>query len=124
MLADKSILIVEDSAHLPLDLAEAVERLNGRVVGPVETAAAALAALDNEKVDAAILDYELPNGAAARVAQALIDRNVPFVIHTGSPSSPEILLLGRETPILIKPIQPQDVVSILAHELIRAEMAG
>lgn len=42
MLTGKSVLIVEDSAYLALDLSAAVERLHGRVLGPVGTATDAL----------------------------------------------------------------------------------
>lgn len=123
MLTGKSVLVVEDSAYLALDLSAAVERLNGRVLGPVGTAIDALSLLHSEQVDAVVLGYELPDSDASLVARALIDKRVPFVIHTGTRVPPEILALRPKTPVLMKPIEPRDVVTLLSHEVIKAELA-
>lgn len=123
MLADKPVLVVVDSVYLALDLADAVEQLNGRVVGPVGTVTEALRLLDSEEIAAAILDYELPDSDAALVAKALVDKDVPFVIHTGVPVLPEILVLRPQTPVLMQPVRPEDLATILAHEVIKAELA-
>lgn len=124
MLTGKSVLIVEDSAYLALDLSAAVERLNGRVLGPVGTAIDALSLLNSEQIDAVVLGYELPGSDASLVARALIGKGVPFVIHTGIRVPPEVLVLRPKTPVLMKPIEPRDVVTLLSHEVIKAQMAG
>jgi DNA-binding response OmpR family regulator len=123
MLTDKPILIVEDNVYLALDLAAAVENLNGRVLGPVGTVVDALAILSSGKVAGAILDFELPDSDASLVAQALVEQDVPFVIHSDNPVPPEILALRPKTPVVMKPIRPQDVVAILADEVIKAPPA-
>ena len=122
MLTDIPVLIVVDRAYLALDLADAVEQLNGLVIGPVGTVTDALQILDSQEVAAAILDYELPAGDAAPVVRALLRKNVPFVIHTGVPVSREILALRPKTPVLMQPVRPEDVATILAHEVIKAEL--
>ena len=58
MLNDKAVLIVEDNLYLSIDLSAAVEEMDGRVVGPVCSAAEAHLVLDAENVSAAILDCE------------------------------------------------------------------
>jgi CheY-like chemotaxis protein len=78
-----NILIVEDQAIIALDLESAVEEANGQVIGPASTVREALKLLHANEVDAAILDANLPDGDVTPVAEALIDRQVPFVINTG-----------------------------------------
>ena len=121
MLTDKSVLIIEDNAYLAMDLAAAIEEQNGRAVGPVGTLADATAFLDGEAVSGAVLDYELPGGEVTALARALADRRVPFVIHTSIAVGPEVSFLQPDAPVLMKPIQAEDLVAILAHEVIRAE---
>ncbi len=55
MFENRPILIVEDECYLALDLANAVEDWNGKVVGPAATVVEALALLAAEKSGAAIL---------------------------------------------------------------------
>ena len=121
MLASKAVLIIEDNVYLAMDLADAVVDLDGRVLGPVSTLDEAFAILDAGKVGAAVLDYELPGVDVAPLARAFVALRVPFVIHTARSIRPEVTLLRPGTPVLMKPIRPCDLVSILAHEVIRAE---
>jgi DNA-binding NarL/FixJ family response regulator len=55
-----NILIVEDQAIIALDLESAVEESNGQVIGPASTVREALKLLHTNRVDAAILDANLP----------------------------------------------------------------
>ena len=121
MFEDKPVLIVEDNIYLAMDLASAVEQLNGRVVGPAGTIAESLGLLDAEPVAAAVLDYELPCGDVTPLAKVLVSRKVPFVIHSSAPVAARVTLLRPGVPVLMKPIRPEDLAAILAHELIRAE---
>ena len=59
MLKGKAVLVVEDNVFLALDLASVIEDLEGRVVGPVATAAEALNLLRTEEVTAAVIDCDL-----------------------------------------------------------------
>lgn len=121
VLRDKPVLIVEGNVHLALDLSNAVERLNGIVVGPVGTMEEAFAIADRQSIAAAVLALELSGASTTPLAEALIKKRVPFVIHADTyiPSSLSVLRPG--IPVLIKPIDPQDVVSILAHEVAKFE---
>ena len=122
MLTDKPVLIVEDNIYLALDLAAAVERLDGRVVGPAGSVAEALAILDDQHVAAAVIDAELSDGGAASIARALAERCLPYVIQASGTVSPEIMMIAPQAPVLVKPIQALDVVSILAFELAKSEL--
>jgi DNA-binding response OmpR family regulator len=120
MFEDRPVLIIEDNVYMAMDLAAAVEQLDGRVVGPAGTVAEGLSLLDSEQVAAAVLDYELPGDNVVPLARALVLRQVPFVIHSSAPVAAEMTLLRPGVPVLLRPIQPQDLLTILAGELIRA----
>jgi len=119
MFEAKSVLVIEDNAYLAMDLAAAVERLDGRVVGPAGTVAESLGLLEREEVAAAVLDYQMPDGNVIPLARALVSRKVPFVIHSSTPLGPEMTLLRAGVPVMMKPIQPDDLVAVLGHEVER-----
>ena len=121
MLADKAILIVEDNAYLAMDLVAAVEQYDGRVIGPAGSVAEGLQLAAEQGLAGAVLDYQLPDGPVTPLARLLAARSVPFVIHTEVPVAPELTMIDPSAPVLIKPIQPDDIVSILAHRLLIAE---
>ena len=53
------------------------------------------------------------------LAKALIAKRVPFVIHADDYSPSSLSVLRPGIPVLIKPIQPHEVVSILVQEVAR-----
>ena len=123
MLEDKAILIIQDNVYLALDLCAAVELLEGRVVGPVDTVADALIVLDNERIAAAVVDFDLPHGDVSLLAEALSRKGIPFVIQSTTSVPAEIAVSRPRVPVLIKPIQAQHVASILGHEVIKAKLS-
>jgi DNA-binding response OmpR family regulator len=124
VLSDKPVLIVEDNVYLAIDLSNAVESLRGRVVGPVGRVADALSLVADEPVAAAIIGFDLPDSDVIPLARALIDRRVPFVIHADTYIPSALSVLRPGIPVLIKPIEPRDVVAILSQELARFELGA
>jgi DNA-binding NtrC family response regulator len=122
MLTDKPVLIVQDNFYLALDLAAAVERLDGRVVGPAGSLNEALNLLEREQVAAALIDAELTGGGVGPLVRALAERRLPYVIQASAQLPPEIMMIEPAAPVLIKPIQSLDIVSILAHEVLKREL--
>src|SRR4051812_26933871 len=80
MFANAPILIAEDNVYLALDLSNALEAMDGRVVGPVSTVSEALFLLDMQYIAAAIIDCTLADRDAAPLVWQLAERGVPFVI--------------------------------------------
>lgn len=122
MLTNKPVLVIEDNVYLALDLSAEIEGMNGRVIGPVGNVSAAWSLLDREEVGAAVLGSDPPNCDILPVARALIKKNVLFVIHADQhmPSS-----LTEPRPgilVLIKPVRPRDIISILPHEVMRLDV--
>jgi DNA-binding LytR/AlgR family response regulator len=78
-LAGRRILVVEDGRTIAEDLTFEITVKGGEVIGPVETVAAALDAIENTDVDGATLDIKLSQEMSFAVADALADRHIPFV---------------------------------------------
>lgn len=83
MLAGADVLVVEDEFYLAFELKAAVEKAGGQVGGPFADASSALAHLAGARVDVALVDVNLGNGISTIVAEALIDRAIPFLFLTG-----------------------------------------
>lgn len=102
-LAGRRVLIVEDRYVLANDIAKAVDRLGGEVVGPSATVAAAEVLLASSRVDIGLLDVNLGGELVFPIAEALAERDVPFIFLTGYDAAG---LPGpwRDRPRLEKPI--------------------
>jgi CheY-like chemotaxis protein len=117
MFSAAPVLVAEDSLYIALDLSNAIEDMDGRVVGPASTVAEALQLLEQHYVAAAILDCQLGDHDAAALAHVLAQRRVPFVIHTATPVSTIIGALHPDVPVLLKPVQPLAVLTCLLDEM-------
>jgi CheY-like chemotaxis protein len=86
------------------------------VVGPASSVNQALAMIDAEAIDAAVLDVNLNGQMSYPIADALAARGVPFVFSTGYDK--DALLDGYRTfPVLQKPIQRSELSAALAKLL-------
>lgn len=82
-LSGRKILVVEDEWMIAEHLSMLLEALECEVVGPVASIADALAKIDAEKMDCALLDANLKGTSSAPIADALVAVAVPFIIVTG-----------------------------------------
>jgi CheY-like chemotaxis protein len=121
MFDEKSVLIVEDNAFLALDLSEAIEELDGRVVGPTNHVAHALELLDSQKVAAAIVDGHLTDLNLVMLTCRLTQLGVPFVLQSENDLPQTIGFLHPEVPVLRKPIHPRAVLTCLLDEMCKID---
>src|SRR5690242_46630 len=77
------VLIVEDESLVASYLEELLGIEGCIVVGPVSRVPEALALIERERPEAAILDLNLHGEPTIAVAEALTARHVPFVVVTG-----------------------------------------
>jgi DNA-binding NtrC family response regulator len=110
MLGRARVLIVEDDALIADELAAAVERADGEVLGPVATVEDGLAIVAEEIVAAAILDVHLRDRDVAPIATVLLSRRLPVVFHTGSELPPTIIERFGDAAVCPKPMDPDQVV--------------
>ena len=90
-LSGKRVLIAEDDGMIAVAFATLLGDLGMHVVGVAPSVGEALAVVEDERLDAALLDVNLAGEAVFPVAEALRARGVGFVFLTGydSGSLPE-----------------------------------
>jgi DNA-binding response OmpR family regulator len=111
-----SVLIVEDDVMLGMALGLCVQDAGYGVAGVVRSVDAALQALGQEPIDAALLDVNLQGELVFPVANALAERGVPFVFVTAHPRHmiPES---HRGRPVVAKPYYDAALCAALASVL-------
>ena len=81
------ILVVEDQAPIALQLEDMLIESDCEVVGPASRVGQALDLLNEQPVDAAVLDLNIAGELVYPVADALDARRLPYIFSTGySPS--------------------------------------
>ena len=103
------ILIAEDYGAIAMMLYEDLSEAGFEVSGPFTSSSAALASLDRQTPDAAILDIDLNDGPCVALARALREKRIPFVVLTGHTSDISHDGAFSGAPWLSKP---------LSHELL------
>lgn len=82
-LANCRILVVEDEFLIAAALCDMLEDAGAVVVGPVATITDAMQILQDQRVEAAILDMNLNGQWSDPIAEDLCARRIPFVFTTG-----------------------------------------
>ena len=112
-LAGLRVLIVEDELLLAMDYEEMLLREGATVLGPVGRQSRALALLQRERPDVAILDLNLAGERSTAVAEALAAQGVPFVIVSGYGGGTLHEPALRDVPRLDKPLRAQELVRLV-----------
>ena len=79
----RCILIVEDEPLIAMMLEDFIESLGHEVRGPCESVTEALAMVEADGFDLAILDVNLKGESVWPVATALRAKGIPFVLASG-----------------------------------------
>jgi DNA-binding response OmpR family regulator len=77
------VLLVEDEAIIAMNLQAELEEAGYAVVGSFDTCSGALAWLENETPDLAVLDTVLKDGSCKALATELARRGVGFILWSG-----------------------------------------
>jgi DNA-binding response OmpR family regulator len=110
------ILIVEDEWLIAEDHAAQLREAGYAVVGPAGSVNAAIALVDAELVDAAILDIGLGKETSFPVAERLLADGVPFAFTTGY-SAGQVPQHLKHTPLLNKPLTHGTLARIVMRML-------
>lgn len=78
-----TVLLLEDEALIAVALQDDLEEAGYSVAGPFATCVEALAWLESNKPDLAILDTVLKDGPCKEVALRLTSLGVPFLVYSG-----------------------------------------
>jgi DNA-binding NarL/FixJ family response regulator len=116
-LRGRRVLVIEGEMLIGMEFESLLQQQGCAVVGPASTVDRALALLEHDQPDAALLDLDLNGQPAVAVAVALKTRGVPFVLVTwyseALSSEPEL----QDAPRVNKPANHQVLVRALARVL-------
>ena len=114
-LAGSRVLVAEDDPFIAAELQDLLSEKGAEVMGPVPTVRAAMAAIEAEIPDAAVLDVNLRDASSAPIATALRSAAVPVVLVTGYSrhllDDPTL----REAPIVSKPLRAEELLIVLCR---------
>jgi DNA-binding NtrC family response regulator len=108
--------LVEDEMIVAWLLEDMLAELGCAVVGPASSVNQALAMIDAEAIDVAMLDVNLNGQMSYPIADALTARGVPFVFSTGYHKD-RLLERYRTVPALQKPFHLSELTDMLAKLL-------
>lgn len=116
LLAGRRVLVVEDDYMIGDALASVLQDEGAQVLGPIGWAAEALGVVEDRTnlIDLAVLDVDLHGERSYRIADALLDRDIPFLFTTGyNPDGLERAY--RDYPRCVKPLSGRTLVAALSR---------
>ncbi len=114
LMAAKRILVVEDEFLIALDITGALEQGGLVVIGPLASVRDALATIERESVDGALLDANLGGESVGQVADALFARGVPFAFVSGY-GREQLPAQHKGAPLIAKPFTGEDLLAVVAR---------
>jgi DNA-binding response OmpR family regulator len=117
-----SILVVEDEALIAMDLQMVLEDAGYRVIGPANSPDAAMALLDTQLPDVALLDVNLGRFDVFGVANELAARKTKLIFLTGH-TAQRLPEAHRHRPLIGKPYLPHLLLQIVQQVLSQREPA-
>lgn len=119
MLEGKRVLVVEDEPIVAMLIEDMLLDLGAEVIGPAARVDQALALVESEQFDLAVLDVNLAGQRSYSVADLLIERGIPFVFATGYGEAGAGEAYG-DIAVLQKPYRQADVETALTAALEKA----
>jgi CheY-like chemotaxis protein len=107
-LRDLKVLLLEDSELIAMHMEEMLADAGCDVVATLDTVAGALDFIQNNSLDAAVLDVNLHGEKVFGVAAELKSRGIPFVFSTGA-GERFIPPQFDAAPHLSKPFEPEEL---------------
>lgn len=118
LLSGRRILVVEDEMLVLMVAEDMLADLGCDAVVAAATVDQALALIDLQVFDAALLDMNLNGSKSFPVAQALAEHGVPFAFATGY-SGADMREGYRDRPMLRKPLRYEELTGMLTRLLAR-----
>jgi DNA-binding NtrC family response regulator len=114
MLSGYRVLVVEDEAIVAEDISDAIREAEGVVLGPCAGTREARDLLKGDsRVDVAVLDVNVRDGAITPVLEALHARHIPTVIYTGGALPEDVRRRHPDLTVLSKPIRTARLIAEL-----------
>jgi CheY-like chemotaxis protein len=106
------ILILEDDLLNALLIEDTLRFAGHRIVGPAKTIPQALTLLDDDQVDAAVLDFQIDDEVSQNVGQRLDELGIPWAITTAHAPS-FVIPQVPDVPLLIKPFTVNELLELV-----------
>jgi PAS domain S-box-containing protein len=103
-ISGNRVMIVEDEALVAMVVTESLTTLGCSVVGPFSRCSDAIASIEADEIDAAILDVNLDGEMVYPLADLLTQRGVPFIFVTGY-GAESIDERFTHVPVIQKPVE-------------------
>jgi PAS domain S-box-containing protein len=107
-----SLLLVEDETLVGMMMKDTLVELGFHVIGPLDKIDEAIAELDRQSFQAAVLDVNLRGEMIYSLADEIVSRGIPFVFVTGY-GSEAIEPRFADIPVLQKPVDQAALRSVL-----------
>jgi two-component SAPR family response regulator len=108
-LANITVLVAEDEPLVAVGVVNQLAEAGATVVGPCSTSGRAIAALDENDIDVAIIDFVLADDNTEGLQAALEDKGIPYIVVTGYPRV--LVRRDRHQPVLSKPVSREALTS-------------
>ena len=103
LLRGMDVLLVEDSLIIALDAEDLLDRLGAGSVTTESSAVGAIAAIDGNRPDIAILDINLGDHDSVPIANRLAELGIPYIFATGYGEQGSLPDHHKARPVLQKP---------------------
>ncbi|OUI95831.1 hypothetical protein HK13_03120 [Acetobacter indonesiensis] len=118
-LTSSSVLIVEDQLLIAMDIEQALTENGVDTIRTVSSVYEGLQAINKQKPDIALLDFNLGDETSVEIASKLKEKNIPFLFATGYADRTMIPPEFQSVPVVRKPYAVQTVIhemeKLLAH---------
>ncbi|MGM4983072.1 MULTISPECIES: response regulator [Rhizobium] len=121
LLSGRRVLVVEDEMLILIMIEDMLADLGCAAVTSAATVNQAIALIESQNFDVAMLDMNLNGEMTYLVADALATHGVPFAFSTGY-SSDDIRDGYRDRPVLKKPFMDKELAEVFTHLLRRAAL--
>ena len=116
LLSGRRVLVIEDETLILMMIEVMLSDLGCESITTAATVDKALALIDAQTFDAAMLDMNMNGNPSHRVAKALVARGVPFVYCTGN-NNHKLMDVSPDQPVLKKPFKYEHLAEILTRLL-------
>ncbi len=108
-LANVKVLVVEDEPLVAVGVVNHLTDAGATVVGPCSTSERAMAVIEENDIDVAIIDFVLADDNTQELQTALESKAIPFVVITGYPRV--LVRRDQRQPVLSKPVSAEALTS-------------
>jgi CheY-like chemotaxis protein len=115
-LANRKVLVVEDEMMIAMLIEDMLDEFGCRLIGPATSVQRALELIAKEQVEVAVLDLNLDGKDTYSIADALRQKDVPFIFATGYGSAGLRQEYG-DRQVLQKPFQARALETALVEAL-------